>query len=965
MNRGVLWFGFVMVLGSAATVSAGLATVDVGTTVPPKAFGYDIFHGQVQEVTEGPVDEDYLIGPRDELLIETWGQYTQRYPVQVSEDGYIDLEGEGLRIYVNGLTLRQVKEDVLRNFAQIHQAYFDPKNPKAWISVKPMRVRRILVYVAGEVKRPGTFSISSTVASLINVLTNAGGISPSGSLRHLRISRADGRVDNYDLYDFLIRGDTAPVQARLKYGETIFVDLKRKSVCIEGPVRRPGVYEMIEGESLSDLIEFAGGPAPGAYLRRLQVIRRAINEGTQILDVDFARLEDESTTFALFDGDHVQILPSVEEENVVYIEGGGIYRPGIFQFTEGMTLDDLIEKGEGLRGEAYLEKVDLIRTGIDKRKQYIQISLQELYRKNLETGLVERIGDKSNPANRPLQRLDKIVVYSHFEITGRDKQVELKGHVKEPGQYLLAENMMLSDVLFAHGGFDDLDWRRATYLERADLIRTLAEDLSTTIIPIPLRHVLEGAAGADLALESQDTIIVYSFDEIKNKDKLVTLDGHVKQPGEHPLSKNMRLSDLFFAYGGFEDEDFRKSAYLERANLFRTNADGAVQVIPIDLRGVLRRDPKADILLQSLDRIVVYEFSDFYPDSHFSISGAVRRPGRYVLARNATLNDAIVMAHGLLDEAYKYEAEIVRISPAQVSVGEPAEVLRVPISGNFATEPHEKGFPLSKDDAIFIRTVPGWERPREVMVEGEVKFPGAYVLAKAEERLSDLVKRAGGLKETAYAAGAVFLRLVGDTPPPGDSRRVIINLARAVERPGSEFDLILRDGDSLRVPIHPMTVEVRGAVQAPATVLYRAGKGIRYYVELCGGFRGDAERSRTLVQNPDGTTTRRGLTWFAPRPLPGSVIIVPPLAFGEREGAVRAVPVSGSSYEPTGFPGTEAGSVVRAGPMPTIGEEPLPPLFPLVERSVPPPLATSPGSSDGATSRPVTESTLPPELPIP
>ena len=872
-----------------------------------KPFGYDIFQGQVKEYT-GPVDEDYVVGPRDELLIQTWGEYAKQWPLRVSDDGYIDLEGEERRVFVNGLTLYEVQQEVTKQLAIIHASIFnaaDPSQGKAWVDVKAIRVRPILVYVAGEVVRAGTYSMDATVASLLNVLTNAGGIKANGSLRHVRVSRGaaleqatvrrrgavaapkearpsgdvreQSRTEDYDLYDFLIKGDTKPVRTRLKNGDTVFIDLKRRTVAIRGLVQRPGIYEMLDTESVKDLLTDAGGPAPGAYLKRIQVIRRALNQNLRALDVDFASLNDAGTTFPLVDGDIVELFPSVGDEYIVRLDGGGVYRNGFFEFTKGMTLADLIEKGEGLRGEAYLEKADLVRTRMDYTKEYRGFSLKELYKKEPATGKVIMTGDKNNPANFPIQRLDWITIHSYYELIGKDKKVFLEGHVKDPGEHLLAEKMKLSDLLFAYGGFEDPDWRRATYQERAYLVRTLPEDLSTSLITILLRRVLDGDLKADKTLESMDRIIIRSYDEVMKKDKYVYLEGHIKQPGRHLLSENMRLSDVLTLYGGLEDLDFRKATYLERADLWRTDPQNlTARVISVALDKVLAHDPSADVRLQSLDRLVVYEYKDFHPDDYFTITGAVRDPGRYLLARNATLNDAIVMARGLLDEAYKYEAEIVRTLPAEVTLQRPAQVLHVPINENYALEPREKSTPLVKDDQIFIRKVPGWDKNRFVTLEGEVKFPGQYILSKADERLSDLVGRAGGLKETAYLLGAIFTRRKDEKSSTSTHVRVAIDLKEALASKDGAADLILRDGDGLRVPLNPMMVEVRGAVHIPATLQYKRGVGVDHYIKLCGGFKDEALKRDVLVLNPDGTTTRRGWGWFGPSPLSGSVIIVPP-----------------------------------------------------------------------------------------
>lgn len=896
---------FLCVCLSAGWVWPAETTDDAETSETLKPFGYDVFRGELQDISEAPVDQDYRVGPRDELLIETWGEYVKQYPVRVSVDGYIDLEAEELRIFINGLTLREVEEKITREMSRIHSSIFNwekPTESKAWVSVIPTRVRNILVYVSGEVVKPGTYSINPTVSSLINVLSLSGGIKNNGSLRRVRVSRTDRSTQTYDLYDFLVQGETEAVKSRLQYGETVFVDLKRKSVSITGVVRRPGIYEVLDNESLRDLLDYAGGPGPGAYLKRIQITRRALNRGLQKLDVDFALLQDEGTTFPLLDGDVVEIFPSVEEEYVVYLEGAGVFQTGVFQFTEGMTLVDLIDKGEGLRGEAYLEKCDLVRTRTDYTLEYMDFTLKELYQVDEETGKVEHIGEKNSPMNFPLRRLDRIKIYSYFEITGKDKFVTLEGYVKEPGEHRLAKNMTLYDLLFAYGGFEDPDWRRETYLERAEVWRTSPEDQRTTLIAVSLRRVLEEDPKENIELRSQDRIVIFSYDEIVEKYKYVTLEGHVKQPGDHLLTANMTISDLLATHGGFEDADWRKETYLDRATLWRRNTDNIGQTeIPINLRKALAKDPENDLLLQSRDRLVVWEYRDFYPQAYFTINGAVRQPGQYRLAQNTTLNDAIVAARGLLDEAYKYEAEVVRSLPADVSADESSKVFRVPVSEDYATSDRGAGFSIVKDDAIYIRTVPGWGPPRKVVIAGEVQFPGEFILTKPAERVSEVIRRAGGLSKTAYPIGAVLTRYLDDGSTQGKRSRVAIRLAQALAQPGSEADLVLRKGDELDVPINPMTVEVRGAVRVPAVLQHKPGRRVSDYVDLCGGYSRYALRRETLVEHPDGTMSFRGWGWFQTRPPAGSMIVVP------SEGVSVAELLNINAERPTTSTATTAG----------------------------------------------------------
>jgi len=213
-------------------------------------------------------------------------------------------------------------------------------------------------------------------------------------------------------------------------------------------------------------------------------------------------------------------------------------------------------------------------------------------------------------------------------------------------------------------------------------------------------------------------------------------------------------------------------------------------------------------------------------------------------------------------------------------------VFHVHISKDYVSEPREKAFRLMKDDAVFVRTVPGWIKPQMVRITGEVQFPGDYVLANADERAAALVERAKGLKTTAYLHGVVFTRRIDHSTTFSTHIRVAINLTRALARPGGPDDLILRDGDEIRVPTNPMTVEVRGAVHAPAVLQYQRGRGANYYITMCGGYRSEALRRDVLTLNPDGTTTRRGWGWFASEPLPGAVIVVPPYSGQTEEGTV-------------------------------------------------------------------------------
>ena len=245
---------------------------------PPAAFGYDIFRALPEPIVEGPVDEDYLISPGDEIIISVWGQLNLKHALTVSEDGFIELPDEGGRVFTNGVSLRESKRLITESLSRIYSSYINIENPgasTAFVDVKLGKVRKLLVYVMGEVKSQGTYTISSAVATILNLLNNAGGVKETGSLREIRIRRADGTIDVVDLYDLLITGKMDTKKNRVRYGDYIIVPLKAKSATIKGEVKRPGIYQFVPGMTVKDLVEQAEGLKEEVYLDRADLVRTA------------------------------------------------------------------------------------------------------------------------------------------------------------------------------------------------------------------------------------------------------------------------------------------------------------------------------------------------------------------------------------------------------------------------------------------------------------------------------------------------------------------------------------------------------------------------------------------------------------------------------------------------------------------------------------------------------------------
>ena len=751
------------------------------------AFGYDIFR-ELPPIIEGPVDEEYMLSPGDEIIVSVWGQLNLKHPLTVSEDGYIDIPDEGGRVFTNGVSLKELKRLVAERLSQIYSSYINLENPArstAFVDVKLAKVRKLLVYIVGEVKTQGVYTISSSVATLLNLLNNAGGVRETGSLREIRIRRADGKIDLVDLYDFLITGKIDTKKTRIRFGDYIIIPLKGKSVTIKGEIKRPGIYELTGNEGIRDLIQFAGGMNSNAYLKRSQIRRFEINVGEKFIDLDLESIfNDSKRDFALMDGDEVTVFPNiVVRKRMVEVLGDGIKRPGIYEYRAGMTVKDLIEQAEGLKEYVYLDRADLVRTEEDFSKRLTIFSLKDLYIKEEDSGHYVYSGDGEKSFE--LKELDQVTIYSSYEMKGRDKHITLEGHVKVPGTYILPENMTLYDLIFSRGGFQNEDFKKRAYLELAHVFRKIPGELEERIITFNLAKLLAGDPEENMALEDSDRIKIYSYETMETKP-FVTIDGLVKRTGPYPLAENMTLEDL------------------------------------------------------------------------------------------------ILLAGGLRPDAYKVEAVIARLQPGEEEGQKKVSTIVVPVESNFASIPDEEKTPLEAYDKIVIRNLPEWEPLPVVSVAGQVKYAGSYSLETRDERISNLIRRVGGFKKGAFIEGAYLFRrkdiVKMSEKGLGGKDRISFNLKKALVEPGGLYDLVLKDGDRIFIPHNPGSVEVRGAVQRPSILQYSVGKRVSYYIKLCGGYPENGDRNNVVVLYPGGEAKK--VTKFLifrsnPTVLPGSVIEVP------------------------------------------------------------------------------------------
>jgi protein involved in polysaccharide export with SLBB domain len=460
-------------------------------------------------------------------------------------------------------------------------------------------------------------------------------------------------------------------------------------------------------------------------------------------------------------------------------------------------------------------------------------------------------------------------------------RVRVVGEVARPGTYEVKDQESLGEVLKSAGGFKAEASQRRVMVERILPPGQRAPDgRDRVVIDVPAER-LASTDGSAFRAEPGDVVRVFPVsDAVRDR---IAVTGSVWAPGPQGFKPGMRLSDALRNAGGV-----RPDAMMDNVLVTRLMPDSTRRQLRATLTdragGVLN-----DLPLEENDEVQVFAGAQMREERYVAIGGAVRKPGRFPYRLGMTLRDLVLLAGGANESAFG-QAEIARMPEPGSDRSVTARTFRVPVTtkdvaASGAPRPGgAEGQPvhaptadaeivLQPDDNVLILRRPDWTMPRTVMLYGEVQFPGRYTLTSREERVSDLLKRAGGLTPEAYAAGLVFYR--------AENRigRVGIDLPRVLKEPKHRDNMLLANGDSLFVPRYNAMVDVRGAVNSPLAVAYQPGKGLDYYIRAAGGGSAKADLGRAYVTQASGKVEsvkhRRMAPDDVPEPGAGSVVYVP------------------------------------------------------------------------------------------
>ncbi|HSI78253.1 MAG TPA: SLBB domain-containing protein [Lunatimonas sp.] len=527
-------------------------------------FGLNLFYSKDRRLTFEPnlnmaTPKNYVLGPGDLVYIDIYGQSEKYYESYVTAEGNLLLENIG-PINVSGLSVEEVT-NVLKSRLSRFYAGISGANPNTFLQVSLGNLRTIKVHLVGEVRLPGTFSLSA-FSTVFNAMYAAGGPNENGTMRNVKLIRNNQEIANIDVYDFLLNGK-ANLNLQLQDQDVLLVPPFLGRVTLNGEVKRPAIFEIKEGENFRDLLEYAGGFTDEAFRDRVSVTRITSRERA-VSDV----FNDQFGMFLVKGGDTYEIGKVLNRyTNRIQIKGA-VFREGNYSMEEGLTLQRLITKAEGLKGDAYLKRASILRTKKDLSNELIQVNLGEVI--------------NGNQPDIRLQAEDIVRIASIYDLN-EDFYVKIAGEVRNPGTYPYSQDMTAEDLIILAGGL-----KESASLTEIEIARRYmgsnARDYAD-IIPVSISPDL-GLGLSVTPLKPFDNISVRRKPNF-TLEKMVQVEGQVNAPGEFSIAHaEERVSDVIRRAGGITDFAYVKGATLIRRTEFY-QAESEMQRKEMNLRNLL------------------------------------------------------------------------------------------------------------------------------------------------------------------------------------------------------------------------------------------------------------------------------------------------------------------------------------------------------------------------------------------
>ena len=558
---------------------------------------------------------------------------------------------------------------------------------------------------------------------------------------------------------------------------------------------------------------------------------------------------------------------------------GEVKAPGTYHLSAFANVFYALYRAGGTNELGTLRNIKVLRNGR-------LVTVVDLYKFIIEGRLA---------GNITLQDNDVIQVGTYETLVG------ITGNVKRPMFYEMRKDESVATLLKYAGGFTG-----DAYKKSVRLVRQTGERYTI--------YNVDEFEMASFKLEDGDALSVDGM--INRYENMVEIKGAVFRPGQFQLGGHINsVKSLIEAANGLTED-----AFLEHAILHRLKFDRTLEVIPVDVKGIMDGSV-ADIALANEDVLFIPTQEELRKERTFTISGMVMSPGTYEFADNTTIEDLIVMAGGLRDEASLMRVEVTRVlrdPTAMKKTDTYSKKYHFDLQNGLVIDTERK-FLLEPYDHVTIYGSPVFNQAKQITISGEVNWEGGVSMVQKNTHLSDVIEMAGGVTEHAYLRGATLLRQMNEAErvrmqatmravrdillEKGDSityRKldldnnypVVIDLEKAIKNPGSDADILLREGDQIYIPEYNGIVRVSGDVMFPNTLFYEQGKNWKYYVNQAGGFGHRVKKSKTFIvyQNGRAALTRKGA-----KPEPGCEIVVvskkrkQPWSIGQISGALSGL----------------------------------------------------------------------------
>ena len=667
--------------------------------------------------------------------------------------------------------------------------------------------------------------------------------------------------------------------------------LKSIRIFVLGEAMSPGSYVVPAGATVTSALFQSGGIREIGSLRAIQLKRNGRVIAT--LDLyDMLLKGNNRTDQQLLTGDAIFVPVAAIQAAVT----GMVKRPGIYEVKPGTKVLEALELAGGLSSNAFKGRVRLDRIESHKRKVVLDVGMEKM----------------AGNANATLQDGDILNVE---EVLSREYDVVyLEGNVNRPGRYEFKKGMTIRDLI---PGVKDL--KSETFFSYGHIKRSTEDEQRALLLPFSLADVFD--KNVSVPLMPRDTVIVYSRYDIMDQQE-VKISGAVRRAGRIPFTDKMRVSDLVIAGGGLTVEAYLPEAHLIRVLKVQESDSYLSTLMKVNLANLIDNPADANNFeLHPSDSLIIFPRGNFILPKSVSVKGSVKTEGEFQLTQNMGIPELINQAQGMTKTTYKMNIEVVRRVIEKDSVVK-REIHKLNLKDIMEGR---STFALQDGDAVYVRDVVDYEASVVVSLMGEFNFPGRYEVAKGE-RLSDVIKRAGGFSESAYLRAAVFIRksvrerqlqaiddierrlesqmnnLLAQTTSEKDRDvihvaisqrktmledirnapylgRVVVKLDRGLRFAGKDQDIVLEGGDSLNIKPMGSTISIMGEVYSPTNVIVsNKSNSISECLNTAGGVNEYGDKGNIYYMQPDGSViTPRNTSFFGWKKVEsGGIIIVPP-----------------------------------------------------------------------------------------